>query len=241
MNASPLAAALGAAAPLGGASGGVRSRLRIEIRGAVQGVGFRPFVYRLAREERLAGWVLNDARGVELEVEGDAARIERFCRRLSDERPDPAVVQSLAATELPPSGEAGFRIVASAGADVKIAVILPDLATCDRLPARDLRARRPAHGYPFTNCTSCGPRFTILRGSPLRPAEHDDARLHHVPRLPAEYEDPRDRRFHAQPNACPACGPRLALRDRRGALLARARSGARGAGEGARGGAGSWR
>ncbi len=196
------------------------ARLRLEIRGAVQGVGFRPFVFRLAEELALAGWVSNDTRGVFVEVEGPREALERFRARLEAERPAHAVVQGIEAAWLPPAGFRGFEIRVSDAQGDRRAAVLPDLATCEDCLRETLDPRDRRHRYPFTNCTRCGPRFTILRALPYdRPnttmrgfALCDDCRR--------EYEDPRDRRFHAQPNACPACGPQIALWTPAGETLA---------------------
>lgn len=186
-------------------------RVRIEVRGAVQGVGYRPFVYRLARAHGLGGWVRNDARGLFVEVEGRRADLERFADRLVAEKPAPAVVHSIERTWIEPLGETEFRIVASSGAEGKSAAVLPDLATCAdcRAEVADPADRR--FGYPFTNCTNCGPRFTILLDLPY---DRPNTTMRDFPLCAAcraEYEDPSDRRFHAQPVACPECGPRLRL------------------------------
>ena len=196
------------------------SRLHLEIRGAVQGVGFRPFVYRVAREEELSGWVLNDVRGVVLEVEGSDEHVERFRSRVVAERPAPAVVQEIEARRVVPTGERGFRIVASAASAAKTAVILPELATCDDCRREIFTPGDRRHGYPFTNCTNCGPRFTILHDLPYDRPRTTMAAFTMCPACRAEYEEPADRRFHAQPNACPACGPRLTLTDAGGTILA---------------------
>ncbi|MBI5838061.1 MAG: carbamoyltransferase HypF [Candidatus Eisenbacteria bacterium] len=189
----------------------VVSRLRLEIRGAVQGVGFRPFVYRLAEEFHLTGWVLNDARGVFLEVEGPRPALERFRERVETAPPPRAVLKSVEAAWLEPAGLAGFEIRHSDGGGSKSALVLPDIATCPdcRREVFDPSDRR--HGHPFTNCTNCGPRFTILRGLPYDRPNTTMSGFPMCPACRAEYEDPRDRRFHAQPNACPECGPRAAL------------------------------
>jgi hydrogenase maturation protein HypF len=198
----------------------VRTRLRVEIEGAVQGVGFRPFVYRLAADEELGGWVLNDGRGVFLEVEGDPAAVERFRSRLSAETPPRARVTAVREREVPPAGEASFEIRFSRGEGEKSVQVLPDLATCAPCLA-DVRApsgRR--HRYPFTNCTSCGPRFTIVRALPYDRPNTTMAGFALCAACRAEYESPRDRRFHAQPNACGACGPHLELWSAAGEVLA---------------------
>ena len=194
-------------------------RLRVIIRGAVQGVGFRPFVYRLARELALAGWVLNSAQGVFLEVEGPPAALEQFLLRVRAEKPPRAFIQSLEPAFLDPAGFAGFEIRHSAGG-AKTALVLPDVATCPDCLAEILDPADRRHRYPFTNCTNCGPRYSIIEALPYDRAATTMRRFTMCPACRAEYEDPENRRFHAQPNACPACGPRLELWDAAGQTLA---------------------
>ena len=198
------------------------ARLRLTIQGAVQGVGFRPFVFRLAEELELAGWVRNGTRGVEIELEGPRARLEAFLARLPEEKPPPALLLEVASEWLPPAGERGFRIEASREGETKSAVMLPDLATCAACRAEIFDPGDRRHGYPFTNCTLCGPRFSILTALPYDRPHTTMRGFVMCPACRSEYGDPRDRRFHAQPNACPDCGPRLALRAPSGEVLARA-------------------
>ncbi|MGI8845241.1 MAG: carbamoyltransferase HypF [Thermoleophilaceae bacterium] len=188
-----------------------RRRVRARVEGVVQGVGFRPFVHRLASELGLDGWVLNDSRGVEAEVEGGPDRVDAFLARLGAEAPPLATVERVLTEELEPSGAAGFSIRASpAGAEPQ-ALVAADAATCADCLAEmgDPADRR--HRYPFINCTNCGPRFSIVRGVPYDRPLTTMAGFTMCARCQAEYDDPADRRFHAQPNACPDCGPTLAL------------------------------
>jgi hydrogenase maturation protein HypF len=188
-----------------------RRRTRVRVRGTVQGVGFRPYVYRLAGELGLAGFVLNDAHGVVAEVEGGVAGVEAFLARLGPEAPPMAVVEDVLLEERAVCGEAGFAIRESPHGDVPDAPVAPDTAVCaDCLrELRDPADRR--YRYPFINCTNCGPRFTIVRGVPYDRPFTTMAGFAMCPACRAEYEDPGDRRFHAQPNACPACGPSVTL------------------------------
>jgi hydrogenase maturation protein HypF len=184
-------------------------RVRARVEGTVQGVGFRPFVHRLAGELDLAGWVLNDERGVLLEVEGEAGSVDSFMRRLADETPPLAAVENVTAEELAATGERGFAIVASERGGPADAPVSPDSATCqdclrELFDPADRRFR-----YPFINCTNCGPRFTIVHGVPYDRPLTTMAGFEMCEACRAEYEDPSDRRFHAQPNACPVCGPSL--------------------------------
>ena len=183
-------------------------RAQARVRGIVQGVGFRPFVYRLAREQGLTGHVLNDEHGVLLEVEGAAASVERFFVRLGDEAPPLATIDSVTRRAVSPTGDRAFRIVASARSGTANALVAADSATCadclSELADPDDRRFR----YPFINCTNCGPRFTIVRDVPYDRPRTTMAGFAMCPDCRREYEDPGDRRFHAQPNACPRCGPR---------------------------------
>jgi hydrogenase maturation protein HypF len=189
---------------------------RIEIRGTVQGVGMRPFVFRLARALGVRGRVRNDARGVTIEAFAEASALDDFQRRLAAERPAAAAFDEVRAGAIAPEPVADFVIVSSQGADERRVSIPPDLATCPACLAevRDPSNRR--HRYPFTNCTDCGPRFTIARDVPYDRAATTMAPFRMCPDCRREYQDPADRRFHAEPNACPACGPRLSVRDASG-------------------------
>ncbi len=180
------------------------------MRGIVQGVGFRPFVYGLATRLGLAGFVLNDGDGVLIEAEGDDATLARFLRAIADEAPAIARVDAIDVSELPPSGERGFRIEASAPRGGS-APIPADVATCDDClrELSDPADRR--YRYPFINCTQCGPRFTIVTGVPYDRPQTTMAGFPLCDDCRREYEDPADRRFHAEPIACPVCGPALSL------------------------------
>ncbi len=175
----------------------------------MQGVGFRPYVYRLARELGLAGHVFNDERGVEAEVEGPPAAVEEFMTRLPLEAPPLAVVESVDFSALEPAGTEGFEIVESARRGEPLAMVSPDVATCDACLAELFDPEDRRYRYPFLNCTDCGPRFTIVRGVPYDRPLTTMAGFEMCAACLAEYEDPLDRRFHAQPNACPDCGPSL--------------------------------
>jgi len=188
-------------------------RETLEVRGVVQGVGFRPFVYRLATEEGLAGFIGNDTGGVTIEIEGPVERIEAFLRRLRPEAPPLSRIDSVTSRSAPPKQEKNFRIVASEARGHVSTGIPADAATCvdclrELLDPHDRRYR-----YPFLNCTNCGPRFTITRRIPYDRPQTSMARFKMCPACQAEYDDPLNRRFHAQPNACPECGPRVDLVD----------------------------
>ena len=211
-------------------------RVRIEIQGTVQGVGFRPFVHRLATELGLAGWVRNDTRGVFIEAEGPRADLEVFLRRIREERPPRASIQSFGNSWIEPSGERGFEIRRSEEAGSKTTPVLPDIAPCSDCLAEIADPSDRRYRYPFTNCTNCGPRFSILLDLPYDRPRTTMKGFAMCARCRREYEDPGDRRFHAQPNACPECGPAVSLRDVSGGTLGRGdealRSAARAIGEG---------
>jgi hydrogenase maturation protein HypF len=195
-------------------------RRAIRVRGAVQGVGFRPFVFRLARDLGLAGWVCNDAEGVAIEAQGPAATLDSFEQRLRSDAPPLARVHSLeAAARGRVPGEEGFRILASRAGKVTTS-IPPDTATCDDCLAELFDSADRRYRYAFINCTQCGPRYTLTRSLPYDRAQTSMAAFPQCPRCLREYTDPVQRRFHAEPNACPVCGPRLALVDGRGRPLA---------------------
>ncbi|HEV7808339.1 MAG TPA: carbamoyltransferase HypF [Solirubrobacteraceae bacterium] len=192
------------------AAGAVR-RVRARVDGTVQGVGYRPFVYRLAHELGIAGWVLNDERGVLVEAEGPAEAVAALVRRLSADAPPLADVRGVTSEELPVTGGAGFQIVASSRSGAATAPVTPDTATCADCLAELADPQDRRFRYPFLNCTNCGPRFTIVRGIPYDRPTTTMADFAMCAACQAEYEDPMDRRFHAQPNACPVCGPQARL------------------------------
>lgn len=204
------------------ATGGVAQpeRLRIEIQGVVQGVGFRPFAYRLATALVLTGWVANDTRGICIEVEGWRPTLSCFLERLRIELPSQARIDVLTTAWLEPVGYKDFEIRHSGVRGIKTVVVLPDLAACtDCLSeAFDVTDRR--YLYPFTNCTNCGPRFSIVRDLPYDRPNTTMQRFQMCPDCLAEYHTPDNRRFHAQPNACDACGPHLSLRTSTGTTQA---------------------
>jgi hydrogenase maturation protein HypF len=195
-------------------------RVRVRVRGTVQGVGFRPFVFRIAEELGLDGFVLNDERGVLIEAEGPAEAIECLLGRLRAEAPPLAEIEAIDVDEAPPTAARGFRIVESERRGEPEALVSPDIATCDECVAELFDPADRRHRYPFINCTNCGPRMTIVRGVPYDRPLTTMAGFEMCPACRAEYEDPADRRFHAQPNACPRCGPRARLTDRDGDRLA---------------------
>ena len=188
-----------------------RARLKLTVRGAVQGVGFRPFVFRLATGLGLAGWVNNSPQGVFIEVEGPRAALEKFLLRLETEKPARSFIQSLEASWLDPAGYTAFEIRPSETGGNKTALVLPDIATCPDCLREIFDPKNRRHRYPFTNCTNCGPRFSIIESLPYDRANTSMKAFSMCPQCRAEYDEPHSRRFHAQPNACPVCGPRLEL------------------------------
>lgn len=194
------------------------SRLKVVIRGAVQGVGFRPFIYRLATEIGLLGWVSNSAQGVFIEVESSREHLLEFLRRIEQEKPAISFIQSLESSFADPVGFSAFEIRPSTSGE-KSALVLPDIATCPECMHDVLDPENRRYRYPFTNCTNCGPRFSIIEGLPYDRSVTSMNKFVMCPECMAEYKDPRDRRFHAQPNACPRCGPHLELWDGSGAVL----------------------
>ena len=195
------------------------SRSRILVRGVVQGVGFRPFVYRLANELALDGWVRNDGAGVTIEVQGDPNRIASMANRLAREAPPLARVDSVAIQTFAPGKAQGFAILESGGGKAATA-IGPDSAVCTDCLTELFDPRDRRYRYAFINCTNCGPRYTITRAIPYDRAATSMAAFEQCPACLAEYREPTHRRFHAEPNACPACGPRLELLDATGAPIA---------------------
>jgi len=195
-------------------------RARISIKGLVQGVGFRPFIYRLATELALCGWVSNNAQGVIIEVEADQSRLDDFIARIERDKPAQSSITALTVERLQPTGCREFAIHHSDESGRKTALVLPDLATCPECAREILDPANRRYRYPFTNCTHCGPRYSIIQALPYDRPATTMKQFVMCPACRAEYENPLDRRFHAQPNACPVCGPQLALWARDGGVLA---------------------
>ena len=195
-------------------------RLRLSIRGVVQGVGFRPFVHQLATGLGLAGWVRNSPQGVTLEVEGPRSVLETFLQRLVEERPAHSSIQSLETLWLDPVGHQGFLIQPSEQQGPVKALVLPDIATCFECLRELFDPADRRFAYPFINCTHCGPRYSIITALPYDRPHTTMSRFVMCAECRAEYTDPANRRFHAQPNACARCGPHLELWSPQGRLLA---------------------
>lgn len=192
---------------------------RVTVRGIVQGVGFRPFVYNLASRLGLGGTVRNVSHGVEIELEGAPAAVDEFLEHLGADAPRLAHIDDVHVVDIEPRGRCGFEIQGSREGEGFVP-ISPDIATCDACLREILDPGDRRFGYPFTNCTHCGPRFTIVRAIPYDRSSTTMAGFVMCPDCFAEYHEPADRRFHAQPNACATCGPRLTLADRHGVPLA---------------------
>jgi len=184
---------------------------RISVRGVVQGVGFRPFVYRLAQEHHLKGWVRNTSGSVEIEVEGDNGSLDRFLNALETQAPPMARIENIEVASYPARGYTDFQIEPSLSREGEYQLVSPDIATCEDCKTEIFSTADRRSGYPFTNCTNCGPRFTIIEDIPYDRPKTTMRQFQMCPRCQREYDNPLDRRFHAQPNACPECGPKLEL------------------------------
>ena len=193
--------------------------LRIQVSGIVQGVGFRPFVYRIANDYGISGRVSNNTQGVDILASGDGDSLFLFLKALKDEAPAAALVERVNVTSADEIATGPFEIAPSDAEGSKQVLISPDLATCDDCVRELFDAADRRHRYPFINCTNCGPRFTIIRDTPYDRPLTSMSPFEMCAECAAEYADPSDRRFHAQPNACPACGPRAWLVDRKGARI----------------------
>ncbi len=204
--------------------------LDIQVRGIVQGVGFRPFVYRMAKKYLINGWVLNAADGVTIHAEGESKLLDEFVMELSDNAPAAAQVTEIDLREVPLEGFDSFEIrFSDEGAVEKTTLVSPELATCDDCVAELFNPNDRRYRYPFINCTNCGPRFTIIDRLPYDRAKTSMRGFPLCERCAAEYADPLDRRFHAQPNACFACGPAVSWVEAVGAAEDAAAAGVEGA------------
>jgi hydrogenase maturation protein HypF len=194
-------------------------RRKVEVAGIVQGVGFRPYIYRLALERSLVGKICNTSSGVTIEVQGPAETVEDFLARLPTEAPPLARITGLQVGELPCNGDSEFRIISSPRGEVMQTLISPDVAVCADCLRELFDPADRRYRYPFINCTNCGPRFTIVRGVPYDRPFTSMSVFRMCDACQAEYDDPRDRRFHAQPNACAGCGPHVELWDAEGGRI----------------------
>jgi len=197
-----------------------RSARRLRIQGVVQGVGFRPFLYRLAQQCGVSGWVRNTSWGVDLHIEGLSEAVARFERELPGQAPAIARIVSIESEEERTEGSERFEILHSQAQVGAYQLVSPDLATCSQCLAEICDPSDRRYRYPFANCTNCGPRFTIIEAVPYDRPKTTMRAFAMCPACQAEYDDPLNRRFHAQPNACPVCGPQVTLCDAQGTVLA---------------------
>ena len=195
---------------------GTSELARISARGVVQGVGFRPFVYQIASKYNLKGWVCNTSEDVKIEVQGESKDLKRFLSELQNNAPPQARIESISVTYHPPAEYTSFEIRRSIAEEGKYQPVSPDIATCQACLSEIFSPEDRRYHYPFTNCTNCGPRFTIIEDMPYDRPKTTMRSFIMCPDCQAEYDNPLDRRFHAQPNACPKCGPELELLDARG-------------------------
>ena len=195
-------------------AGGVAARTAREVwvYGVVQGVGFRPFVYNLARRLGISGWVRNTSAGVQMSIEGATPLVDGFLVALRREAPPRASLTAIEATPVEPTGADRFTILESAADSGAYQLVSPDISLCDDCRRELLDPADRRFRYPFINCTNCGPRFTIIEALPYDRERTTMRRFSLCPACRREYEDPGDRRFHAEPNACPVCGPRVWLK-----------------------------
>ena len=188
-------------------------RFGITVEGAVQGVGFRPFIYRLAKETGVSGFVRNTNQGVYIEAEGDYMLLRKFVSKIETEKPPLASIRKMKIVECDSLDSSGFNILQSKNSGDKTAMILPDIAVCEDCIGEIFDPSNRRYLYPFTNCTNCGPRYSIIESLPYDRQNTSMKKFGMCKRCSEEYENPSDRRFHAQPNACPDCGPHLELWD----------------------------
>jgi hydrogenase maturation protein HypF len=193
--------------------------IRLEIKGIVQGVGFRPFIYNLARKFHLYGYVLNDTNGVEIEAEGRQSDLDRFLFQIKTSPPPQSKIEQIEIRKIPLRGYRNFVIKESEEKDTKTVLVSPDLATCDDCLNELFDPQDRRFGYPFLNCTNCGPRLTIIQDIPYDRDKTTMSVFKMCPDCSREYHSPENRRFHAQPNACPVCGPKLTLMNNKKKLL----------------------
>ncbi len=193
--------------------------IRIEIKGIVQGVGFRPFIYNLAQKCHLSGYVLNDTQGVEIEAEGKKSDLDKFLLRIKDTPPPLSQIERINVKRISSRGYQNFVIRQSEKKEGETVWVSPDLATCDDCLRELFDPQDRRFGYPFLNCTNCGPRLTIIQDIPYDREKTTMAVFEMCPECNQEYHNPQNRRFHAQPNACPVCGPKLTLADNKNKVL----------------------
>ncbi|MBW8003768.1 MAG: carbamoyltransferase HypF [Planctomycetes bacterium] len=185
----------------------MKCRMQISIKGIVQGVGFRPFIYNLAKKFDLSGYVLNNTSGVLIEVEGEKASIEKFIKNIKSQPPPQAAIFEMHRYSIKALGHKGFVIRESDNQEERFVPVSPEIATCNECLNELFEPTDRRYRYPFINCTNCGPRFTIVKDIPYDRKFTTMAKFTMCEECQKEYDDPGDRRFHAQPNACSVCGP----------------------------------
>ena len=194
-------------------------KVKIVIRGVVQGVGFRPFIYRLAKELDVKGWIINSSQGIFIDAEADHVTLESFIRKIETDRPKNSYIQSFEHTWLDAEGFNTFEIRESKESGSKTALVLPDISTCNDCLDEIFDPGNRRYLYPFTNCTNCGPRYSIIADLPYDRCNTTMGEFEMCPECRAEYTDPLNRRFHAEPTACPKCGPKVTLKGTDGTVL----------------------
>lgn len=194
-------------------------RIKIFVKGAVQGVGFRPFIFKLAGSLGLKGYVLNSPQGVVIEAEGSKVKLDEFISRIRSDKPPVSLIQNISVEELNLNGFKQFEIRKSGEGGQPNAIVLPDIATCKECFDEVFDPANRRYLYPFTNCTNCGPRFSIIESLPYDRPRTTMKKFAMCPECLSEYKNPENRRFHAQPNACPVCGPHTELLDAAGKIL----------------------
>jgi len=199
----------------------ISKRVEVRVKGIVQGVGFRPFVYQKAHQQHLSGFILNDSNGVSIELEGENAAIERFLHALETNPPPLSRIDSLHVKELPTTGSLGFTILESQKNSSAFTMLSPDISLCKQCKTEMQNPRNRRYAYPFINCTDCGPRYTIIKALPYDRKNTSMAKFTMCKECQAEYEDPSNRRYHAEPISCPNCGPTLTLLDCDGKEIAK--------------------
>ncbi len=195
---------------------GAKKLAKIRVSGVVQGVGFRPFIYRLAKQHDLSGWVRNTSGNVEIEVEGSDSTLKKFLSDLEINAPPIAHIEEIKVSFNPPADYTDFQIRDSLKKVGQYQLVSPDIATCESCRQEIFSVNDRRYRYPFTNCTNCGPRFTIIEDIPYDRPKTTMRTFQMCPQCQQEYDDPLNRRFHAQPNACPQCGPQLEIVDGNG-------------------------
>ena len=194
-------------------------KVKIVIRGVVQGVGFRPFIFRLAKELDVKGWIINSSQGVFIDAESDRNTLESFLKKIETDRPKNSYIQSFEHTWLDAEGFETFEIRESKESGSKTALVLPDISTCNDCLDEIFDPNNRRYLYPFTNCTNCGPRYSIIADLPYDRCNTTMGEFEMCPECSAEYTDPLNRRFHAEPTACPKCGPQVTLTRSDGKVL----------------------